>query len=124
MSSTILPNPRRGEVWNVDFDLTIGAEIQKMRPAVVISIDSIGRLPIKLVAPITGWKAEFSGKIWLVNVKPNRTNGLTKESAVDTLQMKGVDIQRFHGKRGDSLHHSWMKLGQQLQRLLITSKGH
>lgn len=100
MSSTILPNPRRGEVWDVDFDPTIGAEIQKMRPAVVISIDSIGRLPIKLVAPITGWKSGFSGKIWLVNVQPNRVNGLTKESAVDILQIKSVDVQRFSKQRG------------------------
>ena len=100
MSSTILPNPRRGEVWDVDFDPTIGAEIQKTRPAVVLSIDSIGHLPIKLVAPITGWQAKFLGNIWLVNVKPNRTNGLTKESAVDTLQIKCVDVQRFFTKRG------------------------
>ena len=100
MSSTIPPNPCRGEVWDVDFDPTIGAEIQKMRPAVVISIDSIGRLPIKLVAPITGWQAGFSGKIWLVKVQPNRVNGLTKESAVDILQVKSVDVQRFRRRRG------------------------
>lgn len=100
MSSTILPNPRRGEIWDVDFEPSIGAEIQKERPAVVISIDSVGRLPIKLVAPFTGWQPKFSGNIWLVNVKPNRINGLTKESAVDTLQIKSVDTQRFVKKRG------------------------
>ena len=100
MSSTISPNPRRGEVWDVDFNPAVGAEIQKIRPAVVVSLNGIGRLPIKLVTPITDWKAQFSGRIWLINVKPTNTNGLTKESAVDTLQMKGVDIQRFHGKRG------------------------
>ena len=100
MSSTIFPNPGRAEVWDVDFDPAIGAEIQKTRPAVVVSIDGIGRLPIKLVAPITGWKAEFSGKIWLVRVQPNRANGLTKVSAVDTLQVKSVDVQRFRKQRG------------------------
>ena len=100
MSSTIPPNPRRGEVWDVDFDPTIGAEIQKQRPAVVISIDSVGRLPIKLVAPFTGWQPKFSRNIWLVNVKPNKINGLKKESAVDTLQIKSVDTQRFVKKRG------------------------
>ena len=100
MSSTKPPNPGRGEVWDVNFDPTVGAEIRKKRPAVVMSIDSIGRLPIKLVAPITGWKAEFSGKIWLVRVQPNKANGLTKVSAIDTLQVKGVDVQRFVTKRG------------------------
>ena len=29
MSSTISPNPRRGEVWDVDFNPAVGAEIQK-----------------------------------------------------------------------------------------------
>jgi mRNA-degrading endonuclease toxin of MazEF toxin-antitoxin module len=37
------PTPSRGEVWLVDFDPAIGAEIQKVRPALVISLDSIGR---------------------------------------------------------------------------------
>ena len=100
MSSTMSPNPRRGEVWDVDFKRAVGAEIQKIRPAVVVSINGIGRLPIKLVAPITDWKAEFSGRIWLINVKPTNTNGLTKESAVDVLQVKSLDVQRFLTKRG------------------------
>ena len=100
MSSTISPNPRRGEVWDVDFNPAVGAEIQKIRPAVVVSLNGIGRLPIKLVAPITDWKAQFSGRIWLINVKPTNTNGLTKESAVDALQVKSLDMQRFLTKRG------------------------
>lgn len=100
MATTNLPNPRRGEVWNVHFDPAIGTEIKKTRPAVVISIDNIGQLPIKIVAPLTEWKAAFSKKIWLVRVKENKTNGLTKESAVDTLQLKGVDILRFRKKLG------------------------
>ena len=29
LSSMILPNPRRGEVWDVNFDPTVGTEIQK-----------------------------------------------------------------------------------------------
>ena len=94
MSSTILPNPRRGEVWDVNFDPTIGTEIQKIRPAVVININSIRHLQI------TSWKVRFSGKIWFVKVRPDNANGLTMESAVDTLQMRGVDTRRFLAKRG------------------------
>ena len=100
MSSTILPNPRRGEVWDVNFDPTIGTEIQKIRPAVVVNINSIRHLQIRLIAPITSWKARLSGKIWFVKVQPDNANGLTMESAVDTLQMRGVDTRRFLTKRG------------------------
>lgn len=45
--------PKRGEVWNVNFDPSVGAEIRKIRPAVVISSDAVGRLPIKIVVPAT-----------------------------------------------------------------------
>ncbi len=100
LSNTICPNPSRGEVWDIDFDPTIGSEIEKTRPAVVVSIDNIGILPIKIVAPITKWKTAFSGRIWIVRIKHNKTNGLTKESAIDTLQVKGVDILRFRKKLG------------------------
>jgi mRNA-degrading endonuclease toxin of MazEF toxin-antitoxin module len=34
------PAPRRGEVWLVSFDPSLGGEIQKTRPAVVLSNDA------------------------------------------------------------------------------------
>ncbi len=43
----------RGEIWVVNLDPTIGAEIRKARPVIVISSDAVGVLPIKLVAPLT-----------------------------------------------------------------------
>ena len=47
------PTPSRGEVWLVDFDPAVGAEIQKVRPALVISVDSVGRLPLRMIVPVT-----------------------------------------------------------------------
>jgi mRNA interferase MazF len=38
------PSPRRGEVWLVAFDPAIGGEIQKTRPAVVLSNDTANAL--------------------------------------------------------------------------------
>lgn len=38
--------PGRGEVWDIRFDPSVGAEMRKIRPAVVISEDSIGRLRV------------------------------------------------------------------------------
>jgi mRNA interferase MazF len=42
-------NINRGEIWSVNLDPTIGAEIRKTRPVVVISSDAVGVLPIKSV---------------------------------------------------------------------------
>jgi mRNA interferase MazF len=92
--------PCRGEIWLVALDPTIGAEIRKTRPAVVVSSDEIGRLPIKLIAPVTDWKDVFSRNAWHIRLEPNAKNGLTKVSAVDTLQLRGLDTQRFVRKLG------------------------
>jgi mRNA interferase MazF len=48
-------NPmRKGEVWWVDFDPSIGGEIQKMRPAVIVSNDvANARLNRVQVVPLT-----------------------------------------------------------------------
>ena len=65
MTSLIInpDTPKRGEIWLVNFDPTVGAEIRKIRPAVVISSNAADRLPIKLVAPITDWKPIFCSKL-------------------------------------------------------------
>ena len=39
---------KRGEVWWVNFEPTVGTEIKKTRPALVVNSDKIGILPIKL----------------------------------------------------------------------------
>ena len=49
-------NIRRGEIWSVTLDPTVGAEVRKTRPVIVVSSDAVGVLPIKLVAPLTEWK--------------------------------------------------------------------
>ena len=60
--------PKRGEVWDVDFDPPRGAEIGKTRPAVVISEDAIGRLPLRIVVPITEWNSRYATYPWFVQL--------------------------------------------------------
>ncbi|MEG4851502.1 type II toxin-antitoxin system PemK/MazF family toxin [Microcoleus sp. B5-D4] len=99
--TTNSPSPKRGDIWLANFDPTVGAEIQKIRPAVVVSSDSVGKLPLKLAAPITDWKKYYAGNIWHVKIEPDIANGLTKVSAVDLLQLRGMDVQRFIRKIGE-----------------------
>jgi mRNA interferase MazF len=42
------PLPQRGEIWMVQFGPSVGAEIRKVRPVVVISLDTVGRLPVRI----------------------------------------------------------------------------
>ncbi len=43
---------KQGEIWLVDLDPTVGAEMRKVRPALVVNADELGRLPLKIVAVV------------------------------------------------------------------------
>jgi mRNA interferase MazF len=79
----------------VDFDPSVGAEIQKTRPALVISMDAIGRLPLRIVVPITDWKAPYANFPWFVELPATSANGLAKDSGADCFQTKSVSEKRF-----------------------------
>ena len=92
--------PKRGDIWLINFDPTIGAEIKKTRPAVVLSSDALGKLPLKIIVPITDWKDYYEENIWHIKIESEKETGLRKLSAVDTLQIRSVDTKRFIKKLG------------------------
>jgi len=93
--------PRRGEVWLVSFEPAVGAEIRKVRPAVVMNEDQVGRLPLRIVVPLTEWNPAFAALSWFVFVPGAPDNGLAKNSAADTFQIKSMSLARFRGKLGE-----------------------
>jgi mRNA interferase MazF len=92
--------PRRGEVWNIEFEPSIGAEIRKIRPAVVVSLSKAGHLPLRMVVPITEWKSWCDEFGWFEQIFPSKENGLTKLSAADAFQCKSLSVDRFVNKIG------------------------
>ena len=86
---------RRGEIWLLNLDPTVGAEIQKTRPAVIVSDDSMGRLPLKVIVPVTDWKDRYSVAPWMVRLDPDAENGLSKPSAADSFPVRSLAQQRF-----------------------------
>lgn len=92
--------PKRGEIWDIDLNPTKGQEINKTRPAVVISSDGIGKLRLKIVVPITEWQPSFDGNLWHVPLQPSAVNGLSKNSAADALQVRSLSLERFVKRRG------------------------
>jgi len=99
MTST--SEPRRGEIWNVRFDLSEGAEISKIRPAVVVNVPEAGRLLLYIVVPITAWDERYSLFPWHTKLPPTPTNGLTKTSSADSFQVKSVSQKRLLEKLGE-----------------------
>jgi len=85
---------RRGSVYWVNLDPTVGAEIQKTRPCLVVSPDDMNAaLPRVIVAPITS-KGQALGcrPVVAVGGKPGRV-------LLD--QIRSVDKSRLLGKIGD-----------------------
>lgn len=90
----------QGEIWEVEFFPNVGSEIGKKRPALVVSHDLIGKLPLKTIVPITGFSSSFSAFPWMIKVLPNKDNGLSKVSAIDCFQVRSFSIKRFIKKIG------------------------
>ncbi|MDZ7696010.1 MAG: type II toxin-antitoxin system PemK/MazF family toxin [Deltaproteobacteria bacterium] len=91
---------KQGEIWEINLSPTVGAEIKKKRPAVIINDDAIGILPLKVIVPITEWKDHFQGALWLVKIAPDNQNNLMKPSTADTFQIRSVSTKRFLKKSG------------------------
>ncbi len=96
-----MSDPKRGEIWIIQFDPQIGSEIGKKRPAVVVNLDSIGKLPLRIIVPITGWDSRYSSLPWFVPIEPSETNGLSKKSGADAFQTKSLSLDRFINKVGN-----------------------
>ena len=91
--------PRRGEIYLVGFDPTVGHEIQKTRPAVVIQNDiSNQHSPITIVAAIN---SQFSDPPFPreVVIEPEES-GLPKRSAIIVNQIRSVDRLRLQKRLG------------------------
>ena len=56
----------RGQIWLYSADPTVGDEIGKTRPAIIVSNDDIGVLRLKIIVPITGWQEVFEQVAWMV----------------------------------------------------------
>ena len=91
---------RRGEVWLISLDPTVGAEIRKTRPAVIVNDDAVGVLPLRVIVPITEWKDRYAVAPWMVRLEPDAENGLGKSSTADAFQVRSVAQERFVRRLG------------------------
>ena len=71
-------SPDRGEIWQVCFDPSVGDEIRKSRPAVVISSSALAKLRLRIVVPITGWSSRSQSIPWHYHLRADSVTGLGK----------------------------------------------
>lgn len=91
---------KQGEIWLINLDPTVGAEIKKSRPAIVVNDDALGKLPLKVIVPVTDWKQKYEIAPWMIRIEPTSLNGLKKLSSADCFQVRSVSESRFVKKLG------------------------
>jgi hypothetical protein len=67
-----------------------------------VNVPEVGRLPLRIVVPITEWKDVFAKFSWFVHLPPTAENGLVKESGADAFQIKSLSEDRFVRNLGRS----------------------
>lgn len=86
--------PKRGQIWWINLDPTVGSEISKQRPCVVVSHDTVNqhrRTPV--VVPLSNSAKSFPP---VVVAMPSA--GPDSVAVVD--QMRAVDKRRFVSAKG------------------------
>ena len=109
---------KQSEIWLIDLEPTKGAEIQKKRPAVIVNNNSLGKLPLKIIVPITDWKDRYEIAPWMVRIEPNNYSGLQKTSAADCFQIRSLSQERLIKKIGNIDSSTLSEIKEAIRKVL------
>ena len=107
--------PHRGDVYWINLDPTVGAEIKKTRPCVVISPDAANKSgPLVIVAPITKVKEK---KVYFHEILlPKETASLQYDSKIKVFQLRCIDKKRLSKSKIGSIPITFLKkLNEKIQ---------
>ena len=112
-TANALTNPKRSEVWLVDFDPTRADEIGKTRPALVIQDDEID-IGTTIVIPFSTVIVADSEPLRIYYKLPF----LDKASDLAITQMRSLSLRRFHKKIGSLSTSEMSKVSQYIGLVL------
>ena len=88
-------NYRLGSLWLVSFDPSVGTEIRKTRPAVIVSGTAFNRRSKVTLLPITSATPDPRLASVVVAIAPSKTNGLNTASFIICVDPMTFDKQRL-----------------------------
>jgi len=88
----MVKNINRFEIWLINLDPTVGKEIQKTRPCVIIAPNEMKALHTTIIAPLTSKGFNFPVRI--------KINFQDKDGLILLDQIRAVDKQRLIKKLG------------------------
>src|SRR5947207_14547001 len=97
---TVIPSPRRGDIWDVNWLPGRGADQQGTRPALIIQNDRGNTslsYPLTIVASMSRTERELPLH---VRITPSQDNGLTDYTVVKCEQVMTIEKSRLIRRRG------------------------
>jgi mRNA interferase MazF len=89
---------KRGEIWWVNLQPTIGSETAKKRPCLILQNDVGNRNSrTTIIAPLLRGTKTYP---FVVNVTKTNQNGLDEDRYINLSQMRAVDAQRIDTQQG------------------------
>ncbi len=81
------PPPRRGEVWLIAFDPSVGGEVQKTRPAVIVSNDAANAALNRVqVVPVSSSTSRLYPAEALITLNGKRRKAMADQVATASKQ--------------------------------------
>jgi len=115
---------KSGDIYWVNLEPSIGDEIKKKRPVVVLNPGHSKHLRLAIVVPVTGWRPEWKSHPFFVSLDPAETNGLDKKSVVDCFQIRAVSHNRFREKAGSIFDNELDKMKKAIALILDIDPEH
>lgn len=107
--STVMPIPRRGEIWDVEWSPGRGSEQKGVRPSLVVQNDKGNEstnYPNTIIAAISTKGRDFPLHIRL---QPSKQNGLSAVSFVKCEQLLTISKTRLSAKKRGRLKADEMR---------------
>jgi mRNA interferase MazF len=99
---------RRGEIWWVNLDPTVGSETAKKRPCLILQNDVGNALSdTTMVAPLLKGAKTYP---FVVNIEATLENGLDENRGIHLEQMRVVDNRRIDNKLGTLEDKYWIEI--------------
>lgn len=105
---------KRGEIWLVSLNPTVGHEINKTRPSIIVQNDEGNKnSPLTIIAPIT---SKHLDELYPVEVfLPKNKFGLNMDSKVLLDQIRSLDKRRLIKKLGKVDDETMQKIDEALK---------
>ena len=106
---------RRGEIYYADLNPTVGAEVKKRRPVLIVSNDANNRAASTVtVLPITSNTTRIYP--FEIALAP-KESGLPKPSKAQAQQIRTISKERLRGRALGRVSDSLMRLAEDAMRL-------